>query len=882
MSQPLENIIYLKDYAATPYIIHTTDLSFELGEGETLVRSRLNVSRRDGVADDVPMILDGEALTLLSIRIDGEEVQAADYGESDNQLTINKLPAEFILEIENRIHPEQNTALSGLYKSSGNFCTQCEAEGFRRITYYYDRPDVMSIFTTQIIADPSRYPVMLSNGNLLEQDTLENGRHWVKWHDPHPKPAYLFALVAGELSHIHDTFTTMSGREVDLYIYTESHNIKKCDHAMDSLKQAMKWDEVVFAREYDLDIYMIVAVDDFNMGAMENKGLNVFNSKFVLAQPETATDTDYQGIEGVIGHEYFHNWSGNRVTCRDWFQLSLKEGFTVFRDQEFSADMQSRGVKRIEDANLLRTHQFREDASPMAHPVRPDSYVEINNFYTVTIYEKGGEVIRMQQLLLGKEGFRKGTDLYFDRHDGEAVTTDDFVKAMEDANEVDLSQFKLWYSQAGTPELDVTSSYDAEAQQFTLTVKQHCPDTPGQGDKQAMHIPLAMGLLDSNGDDMPLQLLGEPPLAGSTLVLHLKECEQCFVFEHVAEQPVPSLLRGFSAPVKLTSDLTEAQQYFLMANDNDDFSRWDAGQQIAVKLILGLVSDIQQGNDLAVDFRFIKAMETTLSRSDSEDKAMVAMALNLPSEAYLSGFMSPIDPVTLHQARLFVKQQIARALQTHLLEIYLACTDEGEFKNDPASMAQRKLKNTCLSYLLECDDPEMVAHCEQQFYSASNMTDGLAALVALVNHDELLAASALESFYDKWSQEPLVVDKWLALQATSRLAGTLERVRELTEHPAFKLSNPNKVRSLIGAFCSANPAQFHDLSGEGYKLLGAFIIKLNALNPQIASRLVTPFLSWRKYDEQRQNLMKRELELIASTADLSKDVYEVVSKALAD
>ncbi len=880
MSQALENIIYLKDYQETPYIIHSIDLSFDLEEGETRVLNKMSITRREGVEVDEPLKLDGEALTLLAIRLDGVPLADDQYHEADDKLVINNLPGEFTLEIETRIHPEKNTALSGLYKSSGNFCTQCEAEGFRRITYYYDRPDVMAKFTTRITADPRHYPVMLSNGNLVDKGTLDNGRHWVLWEDPHPKPAYLFALVAGDLAHIYDTFTTMSGRQVDLYIYTEHHNIDQCDHAMLSLKNAMKWDEEVFGREYDLDIYMIVAVDDFNMGAMENKGLNVFNSKFVLAKPDTATDTDYQGIEGVIGHEYFHNWSGNRVTCRDWFQLSLKEGFTVFRDQEFSADMQSRGVKRIEDVNLLRTHQFREDASPMAHPVRPESYVEINNFYTVTIYEKGGEVIRMQQLLLGKEGFRKGTDLYFDRHDGQAVTTDDFVKAMEDANGVDLSQFKLWYSQAGTPELNVTSHYDGATKQFTLTIKQHCPDTPGQTNKLPMHIPVAIGLLDSQGNDMPLQLQGEGT-ATDTLVLHLKEAEQSFVFENVDEAPTPSILRGFSAPVKLTTDLSEEQQYFLMAHDNDDCVRWDSGQQIAVKLILDIANDILQGEEPALDLRFIKAMETILQSAESQDKAMVAMALTLPSEAYLSGFMSPIDPVALHQARLFVKQQIARALETHLLEVYLANRDEGEFRNDPASMAQRALKNVCLSYLMETDEAAVVGHCETQFYGANNMTDVLAALSALVNKDMSLAESALESFYDKWAQESLVVDKWLMLQATSRLSGTLERVKGLTKHPAFKLTNPNKVRSLIGAFCSGNPAQFHDLSGEGYQLLADYIIELNTLNPQIASRLVTPLVSWRKYDEQRQALMKAQLERIASTDKLSKDVYEMVNKALA-
>ncbi len=880
MSQPLENVIYLKDYSATAYVIKNTALTFELGEGETRVNSLLTISRREGVAVDTPLVLDGEALTLLSVRMDGVLLAAAQYQVADNQLTISSLPSECLLEIETRIHPESNTSLSGLYKSSGNFCTQCEAEGFRRITYYYDRPDAMSIFSTRIIADPQKYPVMLSNGNLVDKGRLADGRHWVEWQDPHPKPAYLFALVAGDLANIHDTFTTMSGREVDLYIYTEPHNITQCDYAMRSLKQSMTWDELNYGREYDLDIYMIVAVDDFNMGAMENKGLNVFNSKYVLAKPETATDADYQGIEGVIGHEYFHNWSGNRVTCRDWFQLSLKEGFTVFRDQEFSADMQSRGVKRIEDVNMLRTHQFREDASPMAHPVRPESYVEINNFYTVTIYEKGGEVIRMQQLLLGSAGFRKGTDLYFDRHDGQAVTTDDFIQAMEDANGVDFSQFKLWYSQAGTPELNITSCYDQAAKRFTLSVQQHCPDTPGQTNKQPMHIPLAIGLLDRQGNDMPLQLQGEAAAPCNTLVLHLKQAEQHFLFENITEPPVPSLLRGFSAPVRLSSDLSEEQRYFIMASDNDDYSRWDAGQQIAVKLIVGLAEKIQQRHEWAVDSRFISAMEKILCESGNQDKAMLAMALTLPSEAYLSGFMSPIDPVALHQARCFVSVQIAQALQHPLLEVYQANRDEGDFKNDPASMAQRKLKNVCLGYLMELDDAAVVTQCEQQFYSANNMTDVLAALSALVNKDSERAASALESFHDKWSNESLVVDKWLVLQATSRLEGTLNRVRELIQHPAFKITNPNKVRSLIGAFCSGNPAQFHNLNGKGYALLTEFILKLNTLNPQIASRLVTPLVSWRKYDEPRQLLMKAELEKIAATPALSKDVYEMVNKAL--
>jgi aminopeptidase N len=620
---------------------------------------------------------------LKSVAINDKPLAESGYALDEDTLTIYNVPDAFSLQIENEINPEANTSLNGLYLSSGNFCTQCEAQGFRRITYMYDRPDVMATYTTTIVADREKFPVLLSNGNLAGQGELDDDttKHWAKWEDPFKKPTYLFALVAGKLAKIDDTFTTMSGREVALHIYVQPHNADKCDHAMASLKKAMKWDEEVYGREYDLDIYMIVAVDDFNMGAMENKGLNVFNSKYVLAKPDTATDGDYEGIEGVIGHEYFHNWSGNRVTCRDWFQLSLKEGFTVFRDQEFSADMSSRGVKRISDVNILRTHQFREDASPMAHPVRPDSYVEINNFYTVTVYNKGAEVVRMLSNLLGPEKFRKGTDLYFERYDGQAVTCDDFVKALEDANKEDLTQFRRWYSQAGTPELHVSRSYDEHHKTYTLTIRQACPPTPGQETKEPFHIPLAMGLLDNDGNDMPLQLQGESSAQTGTRVLQLKNEEETFVFANVETQPVPSLLRGFSAPVKVELDLSDAERYFLMANDNDDFNRWDAGQQLAVKLIRQLVDDLQQHRPLYLPEPFIDACRQTLE-DETIDKALAAQAISLPSESYISEFVSPIDPVAIHQVCRFIRETLAKALKDTFYRVYEQNIIHGEYSID--------------------------------------------------------------------------------------------------------------------------------------------------------------------------------------------------------
>ncbi len=804
----------------------------------------------------------------------------ANISLDDDYLIIPNVPSSFELAIETEINPQANTALSGLYLSSGNFCTQCEAEGFRRITYMMDRPDVMARYTTTIVADKARYPVLLSNGNLSEAGELasDSSRHWAKWIDPFPKPTYLFALVAGDLAHIEDQFITQSGRQVTLQIFVQSHNLDKCQHAMLSLKKAMRWDEEVYGREYDLDIYMIVAVDDFNMGAMENKGLNVFNSKYVLAKPDTATDIDYEHIEGVIAHEYFHNWSGNRVTCRDWFQLSLKEGFTVFRDQQFSADMTSHGVKRIQEVNVLRSQQFQEDASPMAHPVRPDSYVEIDNFYTVTVYNKGAEVVRMLHHLLGAERFRNGTDCYFERHDGQAVTTDDFVKALEDANQMDLSQFRRWYVQAGTPELEISRRYDEAAKTYTLIIKQGCPSTPGQEHKKPFHIPLAMGLLSQSGQDMPLQLQGESAAVQGTRVLQLTEAEQEYTFININESPTPSLLRGFSAPVKVKIDLSDAERGFLMKHDSDDFNRWDAGQQLAVKIMSQLVDDYHNHRPLTVADAFIDAYREILN-NDSLDKALAAQAINLPSENYLAEFIEPIDPVAIHQVRRFMRETIALHLKDVLLTLYHRLTDNGEYRIDQASIQRRRLKNACLSYLMALNQPDIIQLCCQQFYHSNNMTDVMAALVPLTNTDCAEREAALSHFYQQWKNEPLVVDKWLAIQAGSSLPGTLEQVKLLTQHEAFNLKNPNKVRALIGSFAQNN-VQFHDLSGAGYEFVTEKVLQIDPMNCQVSSRLVKAYSRWRKYDVQRQARLKQQLEQIADVANLSKNVYEIVSKSL--
>ncbi|MDX1434700.1 MAG: aminopeptidase N, partial [Gammaproteobacteria bacterium] len=724
-----------------------------------------------------------------------------------------------------------------------------------------------------------RCPVMLSNGNPVERGTLEDNRHWVRWEDPFRKPSYLFALVAGELACVESSFTTASGREVRLEIWVEPHNADKCDHAMASLKKAMRWDEEVFGLEYDLDIYMIVAVDDFNMGAMENKGLNVFNSKYVLARPDTATDDNYAAIESVIAHEYFHNWTGNRVTCRDWFQLSLKEGLTVFRDQEFSADTTSRAVKRIQDVRMLRTHQFAEDSGPMAHPVRPDSYIEISNFYTATVYNKGAEVIRMIHTLLGRDAFRRGMDLYFERHDGQAVTTEDFVKAMEDASGIDLGQFRRWYTQSGTPTVSARGHYDAAARRYTLELEQRCPPTPAQASKEAFHIPVRTALLDRAGRDLALNLEGGADEPRREIVLDLVAPEQSFVFTDVPEAPVPSILRGFSAPVKVECERDDSELAFLSASDSDPFNRWDAMQEYATALMLRLVERMRTGKSLTLDEEFMVAFGRVLD-DRRLDRALVAEALTLPSESYLADRMDTVDVDAIHEVRQLVRRTLAWELEEALRQTYLGCFSNEPYRFDAESAARRSLKNLCLGYLMEVGDPSLRAWCRAQFDNADNMTDVLAALACFTRTECPEREEVIERFEERWRDDPLVLDKWFTLQATSSLPGTLETVERLMGHPAFDLKNPNRVRSLIGAFCHGNQVRFHDSSGAGYRFLGDRVIELDPVNAQVAARLLGCLSRWRRFDAQRQALMKAELERILSTPELSRDTYEIASKTL--
>jgi len=878
-------MIYLKDYQAPDYLIDETHLTFELFEDHTLVHAQLVMRRNPAAGTGLPpLVLDGQQLELLSVALDDRELSAGDYQLSDSHLTLQPTSASFVIDSSVRIHPESNTALEGLYKSSGMFCTQCEAEGFRKITYYLDRPDVMSKFTTTLSAAQHDYPVLLSNGNPIASGSEEGGRHWATWEDPFMKPAYLFALVAGDLWCVEDSFTTMSKREVALRIYVEPENIDKCQHAMDSLKKSMKWDEEVYGREYDLDIFMIVAVNDFNMGAMENKGLNIFNSSCVLAKAETATDAAHQRVEAVVAHEYFHNWSGNRVTCRDWFQLSLKEGFTVFRDAEFSADMHSRTVKRIEDVAYLRTHQFAEDAGPMAHPVRPDAFMEISNFYTLTVYEKGSEVVRMIRTLVGAEGFRKGSDLYFARHDGQAVTCDDFIRAMEEANGIDLTQFKRWYSQAGTPRLEVSESYDAAANSYRLQFRQSCPATPGQAEKQPFVIPVELALLDVQGRELPLQLVSENVALGTSRVLQITEAEQAFTFVNLAEKPLPSLLRGFSAPIKLSFPYSRDQLMFLMQHDSDGFNRWEAGQQLSVQVLQELIGQHQRGEPLVLDQRLIEACRTLLA-DESLDQAMVAEMLSLPGEAYLTEISAVADVEAIHAAREFTRKQLSDALFELLWARYQRNREVSRtstYVAEAEHFARRSLQNIALSYLMLSCKAEVLIACLEQFENADNMTERLTALAVLVNSPfEAEKETALASFADFFKDNPLVMDQWFSVQAACALPGALQRVEQLMQHPAFTLKNPNKVRSLIGAFAGQNLLGFHQADGSGYRFLADQVITLNALNPQIASRLLAPLTRWAKYGSARQAQMKEQLQRILASGELSSDVYEVVSKSLA-
>lgn len=868
-----QTTIYLKDYTVPEFLITQTNLHFDLSADDTQVRSQLTIHRNPACAKTNPdLTLVGEELILESISLNGKELTPQQYTLTDKMLSIPGLDGEFTIDITNRINPAKNTSLSGLYQSNDMLCTQCEAEGFRRITWFLDRPDVMSTFSVTLAADKSKYPILLSNGNRTEHITLDNEQHQASWHDPFPKPAYLFALVAGDLACLKDNFTTCSGRNISLEVYVEEQDLDKTDHAMQSLKEAMRWDEKAFGREYDLDLYMIVAVSHFNMGAMENKGLNIFNTKYVLASTQTATDTDFENIEAVIGHEYFHNWSGNRVTCRDWFQLSLKEGFTVFRDQQFTAHQTSNAVKRINDVNMLRTHQFAEDAGPLSHPIRPASFVEINNFYTLTIYEKGAEVVRMLYTLLGEKLFRKGSDLYFKRHDGQAVTTEDFVKAMEDVSAKDLTQFKHWYSQAGTPVVNVETHFDAATNSYSITFDQQCKAPSDQATNEPFHIPITIGLLDNVGKEIILS----NQLTSTTL--ELIKSKQTFTFEGIDAEPTPSILRQFSAPIKLNQQLSFEQQIRLFQHDSDTFNRWEAGQNCLSGLIFSAVDAIQnKQTPKAVPVAIVETFKTVLQQP-LNDLAYQTQLLSLPSKAYLAEQMDVIDIEALYQAHHFIKQSLVDALRPLWLSNYKSnhCPDAD---NSAVDIAQRSFKNLCLDYLMASKSPDSNL-CTQQFISANNMTDQIAALVQISYLKKEVSGQYFSAFYEQWKNEDLVIDKWFSLQASSERDGALQDVLQLQNHPDFDIKTPNRVRSLIGAFAMGNPLHFNAADGSGYKFIADSIIKLDAINPQIAARLAGSLSRWKKFDSQRQELVKQQLSRIQSQSALSNDVLEIVNRSL--
>lgn len=853
--------IYRKDYQPSTFTAVTVDLNFDLHDDHALVTNRMQLKREH----PGELRLYGDELELVSIHLNDQLLDKKAYRLEGGDLILADCPDTATLTVVTRIHPQENTKLSGLYRSHQLFCTQCEAQGFRRMTFFLDRPDVLATYTTRISADKTRYPVLLSNGNLQDSGETDDGRHWVIWHDPFKKPAYLFALVAGNLACVTDQFITCSGRKVDLHIYVEPGNEDKCAHAMISLKNAMRWDEEKFGREYDLDIFMIVAVSDFNMGAMENKGLNIFNSKYILARPDTATDQDYGDIEGVVGHEYFHNWTGNRVTCRDWFQLSLKEGLTVFRDQEFSSDMGSRDVNRILDVKILRNTQFPEDAGSMAHPVRPDSYQEINNFYTATVYNKGSEVIRMQHTLLGKEGFRRGMDLYFKRHDGQAVTIDDFVAAMEDANGVDLTQFKRWYSQAGTPVVTVKSDYRDGCLELSFT--QTCPPTPECKDKKPFHIPIRIALFNASGKEMPLD----------NDVLELREKEQTFKFEQLTEKPIVSLLRGFSAPVMLYRELDQEEQLALLRFEKDGFAKCEAAQSLALTCITNCYNSPRK--EWHIHKALIEAYRHVLT-DESLDAELRAELLIPPSFEDLVAILKDIDVEKLEAARDFYRAELGRALFAELKTKYESLWQQEDHTMQGQSYSRRKLRNVCLALMMKAQEAEVLTACEQQFTNAKTMTDQITSLALLVNCTQTsVSEKAVQSFYKQWEKNELVLDKWFALQATCELPNTLANVKKLLSHPAFNIKNPNKVRSLIGAFSQSNPRHFHAADGSGYVFLTDMLLKMDKINPQIAARLATPLTRWQRLDAPRQKLIKQQLERLAAV-ELSRDLRELVLKGL--
>ncbi len=884
-------------YQQPSHWISSVHLTFDLEPSDTTVTAQLAFEANPQRESGLPMRLEGESLELVKIEIDGQALAASAYTLDDKGLTIHQPPVRGMLHTVVRIKPDTNTRLEGLYVSSGNFFTQCEAEGFRRITFFPDRPDVMARYTVVLRADKARFPVLLGNGNLIGSRELDNGYHEATWEDPFPKPCYLFALVAGTLVCEERTITRASGKPALLQVWVESGNLDKTSHAMESLVKSIEWDERRFGLELDLDRFMIVAVGDFNMGAMENKGLNIFNTKFVLANPDVATDIDYDNIESVVGHEYFHNWTGNRVTCRDWFQLSLKEGLTVFRDQEFSADMMAQGlsaqaaqsaraVKRIEDVKVLRAAQFPEDSGPMAHPIRPDSYVEINNFYTVTVYEKGAEVVRMQHTLLGEQGFRRGMDLYFARHDGQAVTCDDFVDAMEAAlqelaPEKNLAQFRRWYSQAGTPRVQCHGVYDAQACTYTLTLTQSCPPTPGQTTKAPFHIPFAIGLIGPEGQDLPLQLVGESQPNGTTRVLDFIEPSQSFVFEGIDAVPVPSLLRGFSAPVIVEAEQTLDTLVFLLRHDSDAFNRWEAGQRLFARVLLDAIhahSTVLNAVSVAVVTHAVKDLLTDAGISD----AYKALILQLPSETTLAEQVQGlVDPILIHQTRQALKQHLASALQSQWSTLVQQLVSKQPYSPDPLSVGRRSLRNLAIAMLCEVGD---FAAAQQQFEEAGNMTDSMSALTCLVHTNAPTAPQALSTFENRWTSEALVMDKWFTVQASApNKVGkdTLSTAKALLAHPQFSWKTPNRVRSVVSTFCHGNPAAFHAVDGSGYRFWAEMVKHLDGINPQVAARLARALDRWTRYTPERQRAMHAALESVAAKETLSPDVSEVIQKALA-
>ena len=873
-----KKIKYLKDYKKPDYKIRTVDLTFDLDEQNTTVKSVLHlVADYDVPKGGHPLVLDGRELELKSIKIDGEAVDERAYSLDDESLTIYNPPADFKLEIETVIHPKANTKLEGLYVSNGTFCSQNEPEGFRRITYFLDHPDVMSVYTTTLIADKSKYPVMLSNGNPIKEETLPDGKTAVTWFDPFPKPCYLFCVVVGDLGSIHDTYTTKSGRLVKLGLYVEHGEEPKAEWGLESLKRAMKWDEDVYGLEYDLDLFNIVAVSDFNMGAMENKGLNLFNSSCALADPVTATDTDFAHVEGVIAHEYFHNWSGDRVTARDWFNLSLKEGLTVYRDQEFSRDMRGRTLGRINDVFALRTFQFPEDAGPLAHSVRPESYVEINNYYTATVYDKGAEVIRMYERLLGKETFIKGNQLYFERHDGQAVTIDDYAKCMEDVSGKDLTLFKRWYSQAGTPTVYAAGKYDGKAKTYTLTLRQETKPTPNQPEKLPFVIPLGIGLIGKDGKDMPLQLQGEKEPQGTSRVIVLDKDSDVFTFVNVAEQPVLSGNRDFTAPIHFVMDYTDAERLHQARCDSDLFNRWDAFQQYGVEQILNMVKDIQNGKEPTLPEAYFDVWESYLT-DKTLDKGFVARAITLPQENYLADQMDVVDVDAIHKARYFVKQAIAKRFEKELRAVYDENNSGAEYTPSPEQSARRALKNMALSFLGDLGtNNELV---EKQYAQANNMTDKLAAMNIASNSKNPKREAIMDDFYQTYKNEKAAVNKWIFTNACADRPDAVNVVRKLLTHPAFNIKNPNNVRSLMGGF-AYNQTEFHKLDGSGYDFAVEMAYKMDDMNPQMAAHMVKPLTRWKRFDAKRQEMMKKALEKVLEKKNLSKNVYELVTKSLA-